>query len=155
MNGMSDVERLVAIEDIKLLKARRDRATDTKDWATYEALHAPDHHSYNDDYAPWTTASEMIANISKIMEHLTTIHQSHTPEITFEAPDRASGVWAMQGMSFWKQDGVDHWFEAFGHYFETYEKRDGRWVFTSRRLKYIHTRASEGAIFPPPAPKAA
>jgi SnoaL-like domain len=152
MQELSGVERLLALEEIKLLKARRDRATDTKDWVTYEALHAPDHHSYNDDYPPWTTAKEMIANISKIMEHLTTVHQSHTPEITFTSPTRADGVWAMHGMSFWRQGEEDHWFEGFGHYFETYEKRDGRWVFTSRRLKYIHTRTSPGGIFPPPPP---
>jgi hypothetical protein len=60
----------------------------------------------------------------------------------------------MEGMSFWQQpDGEkgnqDHWFQAFGHYFETCEKRDGRWVYTSRALKYYQTRKSPGAIFPP------
>lgn len=153
MDEISGVERLAALDAIKLLKARRDRATDTKDWETYEALHAPDHRSYNDDYAPWTTAKEMIANISKIMADLATAHHSHTPEITFQSPDRASGVWAMKGVSFWKQGEEDHWFVAFGHYFETYEKRDGRWVFTSRRLKYLHTQTSPGGVFPPPPPK--
>jgi SnoaL-like domain len=152
MHAMTDLERLLALEEIKMLKARRDRFADTKDWAAYEALHAPDHHSYNDDYPPWTTAKEMIANVSKIMEHLTTAHHSHTPEITFESPTRASGIWAMQGHSFWRQGEEEHWFIGFGHYFETYEKRDGKWVFTSRRLKYIHTQISPGGIFPPPAP---
>jgi hypothetical protein len=55
----------------------------------------------------------------------------------------------MEGMSFWKQDGEDHWFQAFGHYHETCEKRGGHWLFTSRRLTYYHTRMSEGAIWPP------
>ncbi|HEX7876777.1 MAG TPA: hypothetical protein VF489_09365 [Sphingobium sp.] len=52
------VERLAALHEIKLLKARRDRAADTKDWALYESLHAPDHHSWNEDYPPTTTAAE-------------------------------------------------------------------------------------------------
>jgi hypothetical protein len=39
-----------------------------------------------------------------------------------------------------------------GHYYETYEKRDGTWLFTSRRLKYLFTQRSPGAIFPPKAP---
>lgn len=150
VDQLSGWEKLAAIEEIALLKARRDRAADTKDWALYEALHAPDHHSYNDDYGHWTTAAEMIANTRKAMEHLTTAHHSHTPEITFETDATASGIWAMKGMSFWKQGEEDHWFLAFGHYFETYGKREGKWLFTSRRLKYVHTVRSPGAIFPPP-----
>jgi hypothetical protein len=151
MVALSDIQRLLALEEIHLLKARRDRAVDAKDWATYEALHAPDHHSYNEDYAAWTTAVEMIANLRVIMSQLVTTHHSHTPEIDFESPAKASGIWAMKGVSLWQQDGQEHWFIGWGHYFETYEKRDGRWLFSSRRLKYIHTRASPGAIFPPPA----
>jgi SnoaL-like domain len=147
---ISDIERLLAIEEIKLLKARRDRFVDTKCWDELEELHAPDHHSYNDDYPPWTTAAEMIANVRTIMDGLRTAHHSHTPEITFESSIRASGIWAMTGVTMWDQGGEEHWFVAFGHYFETYERRGDRWVFTSRRLKYLFTKMSPGAIFPPP-----
>ena len=151
VDTLTDVERLVALEEIRLLKARRDRFVDTKDWEALEALHAPDHHSYNDDYAPWETAAEMIANVRVIMAGLRTAHHSHTPEITFESSTRASGIWAMNGVSMWDQGAEEHWFIAFGHYFETYEKRDGRWVFTSRRLTYLFSKSSPGAIFPPPS----
>ncbi len=149
MNELSGIERLRALEEIKTLKARRDRAADTKDWALYESLHAPDHVSENGDYGQWTSAAEMIVNVRKSMENLITLHHSHTPEIEFETQTSARGIWAMEGMSFWKQDGEDHWFQAFGHYFESYEKRGDRWVFTRRAVKYYHTRRSPGAIFPP------
>lgn len=149
MDQLTGWDKLLALEEIRLLKARRDRAADTKDWALYESLHAPDHHSYNGDYGLWTSAAEMIANTRKSMEHLTTAHHSHTPEISFDSPVRASGIWAMKGMSFWQQGDEEHWFLAFGHYYETYEIRDGRWVFTTRRLEYSHTVRSPGAIFPP------
>ena len=149
MDPLTGLDTLMALEAIKLLKARRDRAADTKDWVLYASLHAPDHVSENGDYGIWTTAREMIANVSKSMEHLTTLHHSHTPEITFETPIRATGIWAMEGMSFWQQSGQAHWFQAFGHYFETYERRDGQWLFTRRSLKYYLTRKSPGAIFPP------
>lgn len=149
MDFLSDIDRLAAVEEIAVLKARRDRAADSKDWALYESLHAPDHVSENGDYGQWTTAAEMIVNVRKSMENLTTLHHSHTPEIIFEASTRARGIWAMEGMSFWQQGGEDHWFQAFGHYFETYEKRNGRWLFTKRLLKYYFTRRSAGAIFPP------
>lgn len=149
MDCLSGIDKLTALEEIKQLKARRDRAADTKDWALYESLHAPDHVSQNGDYGQWTSAAEMVANTAKSMEHLTTLHHSHTPDITFTSATRAECIWAMEGMSFWQQGDESHWFQAFGHYFETCEIRDGRWVFTQRSLKYYHTRRSPGAIFPP------
>ena len=56
MTGMSDIEYLLAIEEIKLLKSRRDRACDTKDWNLYRALHEDDHVSHNDGYERWESA---------------------------------------------------------------------------------------------------
>jgi SnoaL-like domain len=148
-DALSGMDRLVAIAAIERLKAQRDRAADTKDWALYESLHASDHRSINGDYGEWTSAAEMIANTRKSMQHLTTLHHSHTAEIWFDTATTATGVWAMKGESYWKQGGVEHWFRAFGHYHETYAVRDGRWVFTSRRLTYHQTMRSPGAIFPP------
>ncbi len=149
IDPITGIEKLKALREIELLKARRDRAADTQDWALYESLHAPDHVSENGDYGRWTSATEMIANVRKSMEGLITLHHSHTPEIEFASATLARCVWAMEGMSFWKQGENDHWFQAFGHYFETCEKRDGRWLYTSRALKYYYTRRSPGAVFPP------
>ena len=94
---MTDLERLTACEEIKLLKSRRDRAVDTHDWALYEALHAPDHRSLGQDYGQWTSAAQMIANIKLAMRGLLTMHHSHTPIITFDSPVKAKGIWAMKG----------------------------------------------------------
>lgn len=149
--SFTGIAKLKALESINLLKARRDRAADTKDWILYESLHAPDHRSMNGDYPPWRTAAEMIRNVSRIMAGLTTLHQSHTPEIEFDSPVKARGIWAMTGLSLWKQGNEDHWFRAYGHYFETYELRNDTWLFTSRELKYHHTISSPGAVFPPKA----
>jgi hypothetical protein len=147
MKDLSDLERLVAIEAIKNLKARRDRAVDTQDWVTYEALHAPDHYSHNEGFDRWNGAAEMVANVRRLMEGVTSVHHSHTPDITFESPTRATGVWGMEDNLFWKQGNEDHWLRGFGFYHETYEKRDGKWVFTSRMLKRTHVQTSRGALF--------
>jgi len=58
---------------------------DTKDWDALPALHVAEHRSFNGDYAPWTSAAEMIANVREIMKDVRTAHHSHTPEITFES----------------------------------------------------------------------
>lgn len=152
MKTMSDIERLLALEDIKLLKARRDRAVDTKDWDAYLALHAPDHESHNDGFEPWTSAQEMILNVRRLLDETRiSVHHSHTPEITFESPTRAKGIWAMEDNIFWKQDGEDHWLHGFGFYYETYEKRNGRWLFTRRALKRTHVQTSVGGVLDPSA----
>ena len=149
MDQMSDMERILAIEEIKRLKSRRDRALDTKDWETYESLHAPDHHSHSDGFAPWTTAAEMTANIRRILDGVISAHHSHSPDITFESPEKANGIWGMEDNLFWKQGGEDHWLHGFGFYYETYEKRDGKWMFATRRLKRLNVQMSPGALFGP------
>ena len=145
MDGMSDVERVVALADIYRLKARRDRAVDTKDWTTYEALHAPDHYSHNDGMPRMDGAANMVRQVSRLMANVTSVHHSHTPDITFESSTKARGIWSMEDNLFWKQGEEDHWLRGFGYYHETYEKRDGLWLFTSRRLERIHVLTSPGA----------
>lgn len=148
MKDMTDIEWLVALEEIKLLKARRDRAVDTKDWDTYLALHAPDHVSHNDGYSRWNSSAEMIENVKKLLgaADKISVHHSHTPEITFESPTKAKGIWAMEDMIFWNQGEEKHWLHGYGFYHESYEKRDGKWLFTSRQLKRTHVTTSAGAI---------
>jgi hypothetical protein len=147
MTGFSDIEQLLAREEIKLLKARRDRAVDTKDWDLYLSLHAPDHVSHNEGYPRWENAQVMIENVKQLLgPGKISVHHSHTPEITFESPIKAKGIWAMEDNIFWQQDGEEHWLNGFGFYHETYEKRDGTWLFTSRSLKRTHIRTSAGAV---------
>lgn len=148
MSEMPDLQRLVAIEDIKQLKSRRDRAVDMKDWATLEALHAPDHQSHVEGFPPWTSAAEMIRNVRASLEDVTSVHQCHTPDITFESPTRARGVWAMEDYLSWRQDDQEHWLRGYGFYEEVYEKRDGRWVYVWRRLTRLKVGMSEGAVLP-------
>lgn len=152
MDEMSDIERLVAVDDLKRLKSRRDRAVDMKDWATFEALHAPEHRSHNDGYEPWNSAAELVANVKKGLEGVTTIHHSHTPDITFQSRVKASGIWAMEDNLYWMQGDQEHWLHGYGFYHETYEKRNGQWVFTTRQLKRICVKMSPGAVFGPKRP---
>lgn len=144
MEHFSDLERLIAIEDIKQLKSRRDRAVDSKDWAMLEKLHAPDHHSYIQGMAAWTSAAQMIENTRSALEGVVTVHHSHTPDITFESADRAKGIWAMTDYVSWKQGEQAHWLHGYGFYEETYEKRNGQWVYVARRLTRLKVDVSPG-----------
>lgn len=144
---MTDLEALFATEEIKLLKARRDRAVDTKDWDTYLALHAPDHESHHEGLAPWIGAQAMIEQVrARLGPDVISVHHSHTPEIIFDAPDKAKGIWAMEDNIFWNEDGEAHWMQGFGFYHESYEKRDGRWLFVKRELKRTHIQTTSRPI---------
>ncbi len=142
MDGMSDIERLLALEDIRMLKSRRDRACDTKDWVLYRALHADDHVSHNEGHPRWESADVMIEAVKGLLDQgRTTVHHSHTPDITFESPTRAKGIWGMEDLIFDSETG-ELLIHGFGFYHETYEKRDGTWLFTSRQLKRTLVRVS-------------
>jgi SnoaL-like domain len=151
--GMSEIEWLVALEEIRLLKARRDRYADAHDWEAYEALHAPDHVSHNDGYEPWTSSKEMIENVSGIMNDMITVHHSYDPEILFDSPTTARGIWAMSGGGIAKHGDSVSWTHDYGYYYESYEKRDGRWMFTTRRWHRYFGNSSEGVTFPKNVPK--
>jgi hypothetical protein len=140
---------VTATLEIMRLKARRDHALDMRDWATYETLHIPAHYSHAEGFAPWTSTTEMIAQVSRILEGVVSVHHSHSPNITFQARDKATGVWAMEDNLSWKQGDEDHWLRGFGFYTETYEKRNGKWLIASRRLKRLRVDMSPGARFGP------
>ena len=148
MSDMSDIARLAAVEEIKLIQAKRSYAVDTKDWALYESLHAPDHVADNDGDQRRVGAKANAERIAATLVGKTTMHHLHTPIITFETPTRANGIWAMDDHLWWKQGDEEHWLHGYGFYYETYEKRDGRWVFTSRKLRRNRVETSPGAKFP-------
>ena len=155
---MSDIEWLVALEEIRQLKARRDRYVDAHDWEGYASLHAPDHVSHHaSDVAsgPWTSVEQMMENIRKSMpEGFFTAHHSYDPEINFETSTKARGIWAVTAATVSTlPNGEPGWSISYGYYFETYEKRDGSWMFTTRRWqRHFGVQSNEAAavevIFP-------
>ncbi len=124
------------MQQIEQLKARYCRTMDTKDWSGMRGVMA-------DDVAVDTTdsggtvmsgADEFIASLRQLLEDVVTVHHCHMPEITLQSRSSASGVWAMEDM-LWFPDGTH--LHGYGHYHETYEKREGRWLITSCRLSRI------------------
>lgn len=147
MSAVSDIERLTAIDEIKKLKARRDRSVDLRDWDTYLALHAPDHKSHNDGYEPWTR-EDMVHHLRVDLAHVEIIHLSHTPDITVHSKNDASGIWYLEDQHYWKQGEAEHRLQGFGWYHENYALRDGKWLFVSRRIERVRVMATPGAEHP-------
>ena len=138
---MDGIERLEAIEAIKQLKARYFRTMDTKDWDGMRQV-------FTDDVVIDTTqdaGGDAIEGADVFMpflvghiEHVTTTHHGHMPEITITSPTTATAIWAMEDMLRWPDGGPMHTLHGYGHYHEDYEKVGGEWrikTLTLTRLR--------------------
>lgn len=141
------IERLLQVEALCELKARRDHAVDQKDWATYAALHTDDYTALSIREGEAIVGGQAAADaIAAQMEGVTSVHHSHTPVIEFQDAEHATGTWAMEDNLFWKRDGEKQWLRGFGFYRERYVKgADGQWRFSYRKLERTHAEASAGA----------
>lgn len=153
MADMPDVERLMAIQQIQELQARRCLAVDTRDWVTHKALHAPDFRSYQAEIDAWVTegADAYTERVAAIHANRTSAHYVHTPILSLESPTRAGGLWTMEDHVWWRQGDEDHWLHGFGFYDETYRRVAGTWLFASRSLSRHKVLMSPGADFARPA----
>ena len=142
---MDTLERLAALEDIKALMARRVRALDTRDWETYRACHAQHHVSYGITGGPSAGLDRMMADLMVALDGIRTIHHVHSPEIILTSPTQATGNWALEDWLHWMQGDEEHWLHGWGHYDDTYERVDGQWLFTSRRLSRLRLEHSPGS----------
>ncbi|RYY26700.1 MAG: nuclear transport factor 2 family protein [Sphingomonadales bacterium] len=140
------IDRLVALEDIRNLKARRIRAMDEKRWSDYEAMHAEDHISMTYAAGPAVGTRANTARLSATLDGVITVHHAHTPELELLTANTAQGVWAMEDMLFWKEGEADHWLHGFGHYHERYRKGPNGWQFIYRQLTRLHVKRSPGAL---------
>ena len=148
--GLSDVARLLAIEEIGRLKASYFRCLDTNDWACIETLFAPDGTAvYNVEGSgdlgtpdnPVTGPANIAAFIQNGVEHLTTVHHGHMPEIEVTSPTTATGIWAM--MDILQIPDGENTLVGWGHYHETYERIDGRWHIKTLRLTRLRVDRAE------------
>lgn len=124
------------IEAIKQLKARYCRTMDTKDWSAMRQVFADDVTMDTTDSGGgiMTGADDFLEFLQTAIGEVITVHHCHTPEIVVSSPTTASGVWAMEDMLRFADGSELH---GYGHYHETYEKRDSEWTITSSKLSRL------------------
>lgn len=139
---MDAVEKLLALEDLKSLKARYFRCVDTKDWNGFEAVFAPDAQFDISDDVPGciiTGAAKIRETASVPLTGCVSVHHGHCPEITLTSDNTATGIWPMEDMLRWEDGSAApiRGLHGYGHYHETYERIGGRWVIKTLKLKRL------------------
>lgn len=150
---MDDVAWLVAIERIKILRARYCRALDFKDYELLESLFtedvAFDFRRATDDSSTGNSAAggapdqvlrgrdvvvSMIRKNGGVLKQQ--VHNSHTAEIEILSDTTAKGIWAMSDRIRFP-DGPTEELTGFGYYYETYEKVGDEWKIKAIRCQRL------------------
>jgi len=146
---MNDLERLVAIEEIKQLKARYFYGFDHQDWTLWrDEVWAPEGRLEVPEAGIAVEPRDaMIAWVSKQAAGQSSVHHGHTPIITFTSDTTASAIWAMEDR-LWRtgenpMHGDVRFIHGFGHYHETYVKLDVGWRITSTRLTRLRVEQTQ------------
>ena len=139
---MNELERLLAIEAIRRLKARYFRCVDTKDWQGFAALFAPDARfdiSADMPGGVFVGPSAIAQVASGGLQGAVSAHLGHSPEIEITSDHTAEAIWGMEDLIRWDDAAASplRSLHGFGHYHETYERLDGRWYIKSLCLRRL------------------
>ena len=127
-----DLDTLIALDEIKRLKARYCQCIDQHRWDEFATLFVDDAELTTDREGAVNTMRGrdlIVGTISKNLDKKNTIHHASNPLIDFTSATTANGIWTA---SYTNETGP---VTGHGHYIERYEKRDGRWQYTHMTLR--------------------
>ncbi|RDI45097.1 nuclear transport factor 2 family protein [Nocardia mexicana] len=132
-----DPNTLRQLNAIESLEARYCRGLDTKEWPALDSVLADDievdQTALGGDRI--AGAANYVAALQNNYGRAVTVHHAHMPEIELTSPTTATGTWAMQVLVV-RPDG--HRVLGFGHDYDTYGIRNGRWVLTATKSTRLH-----------------
>jgi hypothetical protein len=147
MPEIEPLTQLLAIEQIKQVKARYFRSIDTKDIALLRTVFTddatfdvrcsvtlepdPEGRGYQEG------GDAITAFIAAAIAPNRCVHHGHCHEIEVLSETEARGVIAMEDMVYLEAD-QSLIFHGMGHYHETYRKVDGQWRIHTLRLSRVH-----------------
>jgi hypothetical protein len=144
---MTDIERLIALEEIKQVKARYFRCMDTKDWAGFEAVFTADaiaDYSSEGDSKEWKISgvANIVAFVRKVVGTAISVHHGHMAEVEVLSPTSARGIFAMEDLIWWPEGSSRKTLHGWGHYHETFEKVAGKWQIKTLKLTRLRAEQS-------------
>jgi hypothetical protein len=142
---MNDIERLVAIEEIKQLKARYFYHYDNQNWAEWrDEVWAPDARLVVPELGADVGPRERLLEwVKEQTADQVSVHHGHTPIIDIVSATEAKGIWAMEDIIWRSKEhplgGEYAYIHGWGHYRETYVKLDVGWRIRSTQLTRLRT----------------
>jgi hypothetical protein len=152
---MDNIERLTATDEITQLKARYFRGVDSSDGDLVRSILAEDcvldfrgcctDPKSGRDFIPAMNVilrgrsswrSDGLSSLG-----IVSVHQGHNFELEFVSNTTAQGIWSMSDRLYFPPGGAFSLMSGYGHYLETYEKVDRRWLIKSVRITRIRVEA--------------
>lgn len=142
---MDDLQRLIAVEEIKRLKAKYCRVMDEKDWDQWRDVFASDAVML----VPEAEARPAIHGVEAIIDFVrallidaVTVHHAHAPEITVLNDTEARGIWALDDNLWWPSQTPSPYgwtrLRGAGHYRERYRKIEAGWRIAELELTRLY-----------------
>jgi SnoaL-like domain len=131
-----DTDTLIAIEEIKQLKARYFRLMDTKQWEDWADVFTEDLDAWIEGVSDALVGRDtFVSSVSAMLADALTVHHGHMPEIEITGLQTARGIWAMFDYVKFTDPERQLELKGYGHYYEEYRKGpDARWRISSLKL---------------------
>ena len=135
---MDPVQTLIEREALRELKARYFRFLDTKDWANWTEVWAPeiDHEMPTEGQKYRGPREAFVRSVAAALEGVVTVHHGHTSEIELTSPTTAKAIWAFEDQLTPGPNaaaGAAN-LTGYGHYHETYEKSAEGWRIRTQKI---------------------
>jgi hypothetical protein len=155
---MDDVKKLLAIEEIRSLKARYFRLQDNKQWDEYRELFLDDSifdatEALTDPVdgkesslpartsEPSIGRDAIVAYVSSgLNAQVRSFHEAFMSEVEIVSEDSARAVWPMEDRVWFGEGSLMH---GYGYYHETYRRVDGRWHIQTLKITRIKVEIIE------------
>lgn len=151
---MNPIDALCWTEEIRSLKSRYFRLMDAKCWGDYAALFLDDSvfdvsEAFKDPGGadgslleaavrePIVGRDAIVAYVSRgLNARVCSVHAGFAPDIEILSENLARAVWPMEDR-LWLADGPVALMHGWGHYHETYTRREGRWYIQALKITRI------------------
>jgi len=150
---MDDLQRLVAIEDIRRTKTRYWNGFDMKDPALLRSALADavemDYRTSTDDpktpQTYFTDPDAFVRTLLGVLEPYASSHQGHSVEVDFISDTEAKATWSFSD-HFWFHGKDDskmipnllRMYKSWGHYHDRYRKTAQGWRIAYSTFRTIH-----------------
>lgn len=138
------LDRLLALEDIKQLRAIYCRTIDSHDWPRLATIltddflldMSPTGEVLGTEVKPVSGKANVMALFEQGFEQLTKLlHIVTIPEIEFQDGEHATGIWRQETFIKENRPDIPGTGIAYATVWDTYRKEAGKWLIASVRVK--------------------